>query len=52
MSVFHYKTGFLQTSQLLFMFKCNEHVETNKFLRSLACTWMTITNSQLLTAYL
>ena len=33
---------FLQTSQLLFMFQCNEHVEMNKFLCSLACTWMTI----------
>ena len=30
------------TSQLLFMFQCNEHVEMNKFLCSLACTWMTI----------
>ena len=24
------------------MFQCNEHVEMNKFLCSLACTWMTI----------
>ena len=24
------------------MFQCNEHVEINKFLCSLACTWMTI----------
>ena len=32
MSVFHHKTGFSQTSQLLFMFQCNEHVEMNKFL--------------------
>ena len=48
MSFFHHKTGFSQTSQLLFMFKCNEHVEMNKFLCSLACTWMTIidTDSQ------
>ena len=38
MSVFHRKTGFLQTSQLLFMFQCNEHVEMNKFLCSFACT--------------
>ena len=30
MSVY-YKTGFSQTSQLLFMLQCNEHVEMNKF---------------------
>ena len=42
MSVFHHKTGFAQTSQLLFMFLCNDHVAMNKFLCSLACTWMTI----------
>ena len=46
MSVFHHKTGFSQTSQLLFRFQCNEHVEMNKFLCSLACTWMTIIVSQ------
>ena len=28
------------------MFQCNEHVEMNKFLSSLACTWMTIVDSQ------
>ena len=28
------------------MFQCNEHVETNKFLCSLACTGMTIIDSQ------
>ena len=28
------------------MFQCNEHVEMNKFLCSLACTWMTIIDSQ------
>ena len=28
------------------MFLCHEHVEINKFLRSLACTWMTIIESQ------
>ena len=38
MSVFTIKQGFLQTSQLLFMFQCNEHAEMNKFLCSLACT--------------
>ena len=46
MSVFHHNTGFSQTSQLLFMFQCNEHVEMNKFLCSFACTWMTIIDSQ------
>ena len=30
----------------LFKFKCNEHVEMNKFLCSLASTWMTIIDSQ------
>ena len=44
---FHHKTGFSQTSQLLFTFQCNEHVEMNKFLCSLACTWMTRIDSQL-----
>ena len=28
------------------MFQCNEHVEMNKFLCSLAGTWMTIIDSQ------
>ena len=28
------------------MFQCNENVEMNKFLCSLACTWMTIIDSQ------
>ena len=28
------------------MFRCNEYVEMNKFLRSLACIWMTIIDSQ------
>ena len=27
-------------------FQCNEHEEMNKFLCSLACTWMTIIESQ------
>ena len=27
MSVFHHETGFSLTSQLLFMFQCNERVE-------------------------
>ena len=43
---FHNKTGFSQTSQLLFIFQCNEHVEMNKFCVFLACTWMTIKDSQ------
>ena len=46
MSVLHHKTGFPQTSQLLFMFQCNEHVEMVKFSCSLACTWMAIIDSQ------
>ena len=45
-SVFHHKTGFSQTSQLFFMFQCNKHEEMNKFLCSLAYTWMTIIDSQ------
>ena len=28
---FSHITGFLQISQLIFMFQCNEHVEMNKF---------------------
>ena len=28
------------------MFQCNEHEEMNKFLCSLACTWITIIDSQ------
>ena len=31
MSVFHHKTGCSQTSQLIFMLQCNEHVEMDKF---------------------
>ena len=46
MSVLHNKTGFSQTTQLLFMFQCNKHVEMNTFLCSLAYTWMTIIDSQ------
>ena len=29
-----------------FMFQCNEHLEMNKFLCSLACTWTTIIDRQ------
>ena len=29
-----------------FLTTCNEHVEMNKFLCSLACTWMSILHSQ------
>ena len=43
---FHHKTGFSDTSQLLFLLQCNEHVEMNTFLCSLACTWMIIIDSQ------
>ena len=46
MRVFTHKTGFSQTSQLPFLFQCDEHVEMNKFLCSLACTWMTIIDSR------
>ena len=45
MSVFHHKSGFPQTSQLLVMFQCNEHVEMDKFLCNLACIWITIIDS-------
>ena len=30
----------------LVKFQCNEHVEMNKFLCSLSCSWMTIIDSQ------
>ena len=46
MSAFHHKTGFSQTSQLLFMLQYNEHEDMKKFLYSLVCTWMTIIDSQ------
>ena len=36
MNEFHHKTVFSQPSQLLFMLQCNEHVEKNKCLCSLA----------------
>ena len=39
MSVFHKLLN-------LFLFQCNEHVEMNKILCSLVCTWMTIIESQ------
>ena len=44
----NYKTGFSQSShlQLFFMFQCNEHVEMGTFLCSLACTWISIIDSQ------
>ena len=40
--VFPPKNRVLTTSQLFFMFQCNEHEEMSKFLCSLACTWMII----------
>ena len=46
MSAFHHKTCFHKLLNYFFMFRCNEYVEMNKFLRSLACTWMTIIDSQ------
>ena len=42
---FHLKL-FSQTPQQLFNISVNEHVEMNKFLCSLACTLMTIIDSQ------
>ena len=43
MSDFHHKTGF---STFYVSVYINEQVEMNKFLCSLACTWMTIIDSQ------
>ena len=45
MSVFHYKL-FSQLLKYFFMIQGNEDVEMNKFLCSLACTWMKIIDSQ------
>ena len=39
-------TFFPQNLNYFLMFQCNEHVEMNKFLCNLACTWMTIIDSQ------
>ena len=36
---FYIKVGCSQTSQLLFILQCTEHLEMDKFLCSLACTW-------------
>ena len=38
--------GYKFVEFVLLMFKCNEHVEMNKYLCSLACTWVTIIDSQ------
>ena len=35
---------------MFFMFQCNEHVEMNKLMCRIACTWMTIIDFILLTA--
>ena len=43
---FTIKQGFHKLLNYCFMFQCNELVEMNKFLCSLACTWMTIIDSQ------
>ena len=42
-SVFHHNFFFHKFLKyfLMFQWQCNEHVEMNKFLGSLACTWMT-----------
>ena len=45
MSIFHHKL-FSTNISTTFLFQCNEHVEMNKFLCSLACTWMKILDSQ------
>ena len=46
MSVFHHKLFYHKFLKYFFMCPCNEHVEMNKFLCQLACTWMTIIDSQ------
>ena len=46
MSVFTIRQGFSQNSQLFFMFQCNGLVEMNKCLCTLACTWVTMIDSQ------
>ena len=38
-------TFFHKPLNYFFISQCNEHVEMNKFLCSLACTWMTIIDS-------
>ena len=42
---FNHKQGFHKHFNSFFMFN-NEHVEINKFLCSLACTWKPIIDSQ------
>ena len=44
---FTLKQVFHKLLNYFFMFQCKEHVEMNMFLCSLACTWMTIIDSQL-----
>ena len=39
---------FFTISQLLFLLQCIEHVDIKTFLCSLACTWITIIDSQLI----
>ena len=46
MSVFHQNFFFHKLLNYFLMLQCNKHVEMNKFLCSLACTWMTIIDSQ------
>ena len=44
--IFTIKQVFHKLLNYFFMFQCNEHEVMNKFLCSLACTWMTIIDSQ------
>ena len=46
MIFFTIKQVFHKLINYFLMFKCNEHAKMNKFLCSLACTWMTIIDSQ------
>ena len=39
-------TFFHKLLSYFLMYQCNEHVEINKCLCSLACTWITIIDSQ------
>ena len=50
-SVSHHKQVFTNFSTTFFMFQCNEHVKMNKFLCSLACSRMTIIDSQFYIIY-
>ena len=45
MNVFHHEL-FFTIFRTILLVQCNEHVEMNTFLCSLACIWMTIIDSQ------